>query len=159
MYFFFLFMWDLTSLSIRTQRYNPQLFMIFFLKPMVLFIITMGRGSSVGTASNTKTQKMCVRVHGAARDFSPRVDFQCRLCYIISTAPACNRLYQYPCAHEKSQTLAAIPLFGVTKMLHTLTGMGSVVLAAAVPYPGKVTWIFVWDKEVLKKHITLCGKV
>ena len=103
---------------------------------MVLYIITMGRGSSVGTASNTKTQKMCVRVHGAARDISPRVNLQCRLCYIISTAPVCNRLHQYPC---ESQTLAAIPLFGVTKILHTLIGMGSAVLAAAVPYPGKAS--------------------
>ena len=37
---------------------------------------------------------------------------------------------------KKSQTLAAIPLFGHTKILHTLRGMGSAALAAAVPYPG-----------------------
>ena len=35
----------------------------------------------------------------------------------------------------KTQTLAAIPLFGRTKILHILTGMGSTALAAAVPYP------------------------
>ena len=32
-------------------------------------------------------------------------------------------------------------MFGHLKILHTLTGVGSAVLAAAVPYPGKVTWI------------------
>ena len=32
-----------------------------------------------------------------------------------------------------------IPLFGHKEILHTLTGMGSVALAAAAPYPGKVT--------------------
>ena len=40
--------------------------------------------------------------------------------------------------HEaKSQTLAAIPLFVHTEILHTLVGMGSAARAAAVPYPGK----------------------
>ena len=34
-----------------------------------------------------------------------------------------------------------MPLFGHTKTLHTLTGMGSTVLVAAVPYPGKAIWI------------------
>ena len=40
---------------------------------------------------------------------------------------------------KKSQTLAAIPLFGHMKILHTLIGMGSAALAAVVPYPSKVT--------------------
>ena len=34
----------------------------------------------------------------------------------------------------KLQTLAAMPLFGNTKILHTLTGMGSAALVAAEPY-------------------------
>ena len=34
-----------------------------------------------------------------------------------------------------------MPLFGHTKILHTLIGMGSTVLVAAVPYPGKAIWI------------------
>ena len=40
---------------------------------------------------------------------------------------------------HKSQTLAAIPLSGLTKTLHTLIRMGSAALAATVPYPGKST--------------------
>ena len=49
------------------------------------------------------------------------------------------RLHQYLCARQNSQTLAAIPLCGHTKILHTLVAMGSAALAAAVPYPCKVT--------------------
>ena len=46
------------------------------------------------------------------------------------------------CAHLKNPTLAAIPVFGHMKTLHTLTGMGSAALVAAVPCPGKVTQTF-----------------
>ena len=42
---------------------------------------------------------------------------------------------------SKSQTVAAVPLFGHTEMLLLLAGMGGAALAAAVPYPGKVTRI------------------
>ena len=35
----------------------------------------------------------------------------------------------------KSRTLAAIPLFGYTKTLHTRVGMGSAALSAAVALP------------------------
>ena len=38
---------------------------------------------------------------------------------------------------------------GHTKTLHTLIGMGSAALAAAVPYPGKFP---ARDKEILKKY-------
>ena len=34
------------------------------------------------------------RVSGAVRDFSPRVNFHCRIC----TAPVCNRTHQHLCA-------------------------------------------------------------
>ena len=57
----------------------------------------------------------------------------------VRTAPACNHMHQHLCAHQKSQTLAATPVSGHTKVLHTLIGMGSAALAAAVPYPGKAT--------------------
>ena len=41
---------------------------------------------------------MQVRVPGVARDFSPRVSFQCRLSHGVCTAPACNRMHQHLCA-------------------------------------------------------------
>ena len=59
----------------------------------------------------------------------------------------------------KIRTLAAIPLFGHTEILHTPIGMGSAALAAAVPYhatriPGR-------DKEVFflncRREITQAG--
>ena len=40
-----------------------------------------------------------------------------------------------------AETLAAIPLFRRAQALHALIGMGSAVLAAALPYPGKATRI------------------
>ena len=52
--------------------------------------------------------------------FSPRVNFQCRLSYGVDAAPMCNCMHQQLCAHQKSQTLAAVPLFGHTKILNTL---------------------------------------
>ena len=70
-----------------------------------------------------------VRVPGAARDCSARVNFQYRLSYCVRTAPVCNRMHQHLCAH--SPALIAIPLFGHTKILHTLIRMGSAALAAA----------------------------
>ena len=39
----------------------------------------------------------------------------------------------------KAKTLAAKLLFGHTEILHTLAGMGSAALAAAVALSGKVT--------------------
>ena len=40
---------------------------------------------------------MQVRVPGVARDFSPRVSFQCRLSHGVCTAPVCNRMHQHLC--------------------------------------------------------------
>ena len=64
-------------------------------------------------------------------------------------APTCNYMLQHlAAACWKSQTQAAKQLLGHTKILHTLVGMGRVRViwsltprAAAVPYPGNVTWI------------------
>ena len=61
----------------------------------------------------------------------------------VRTAHVCNRMHQHLCACYKSQTLAAVRLFGHTKILHILIliGMGSAVLVSVVPYPGKATQI------------------
>ena len=40
----------------------------------------------------------------------------------------CNRTHQHLCTRKKSQTLAAKPLFGHTKTLHTLVEMGTELL-------------------------------
>ena len=51
--------------------------------------------------------------------------------------PVCSDMHWNICAPNK--TLAAIPMFGYMKMLHTQIGMGSTALMAPVPYPGMVT--------------------
>ena len=118
----------------------------------------------------TGTILMWVQVPGAARDFCPKVNFQCRLSYIVHTAsppppppttpPMCNHSHSHLHTHEKSQTLAAIPLFGHMKILHAMIGMGSTALVAAVPYPGKATWISRMGQRSTKKNLknthTLC---
>ena len=69
---------------------------------------------------------MWVRVPGAARDFSPRVNLQCRLSYVVHTAPVCNCMtLTYICVQVKnSLTLAAIPLFGHMKIPWTYIYIG-----------------------------------
>ena len=59
---------------------------------------------------------------------TPRVNIQCWLCLTVSVQPAC--------AVPSINISADIKLFGHTKILHTLVGMGSDALAAAVLYPG-----------------------
>ena len=44
-----------------------------------------------------------------ARDFPPRANSQCRLSYGVHTAAGVQSACQHLCAHQKSQTLAAIP--------------------------------------------------
>ena len=79
---------------------------------------------------------MQCRVTGASRDFSPIFNFLCDLSLTVSIQ--CVVVCIIICAHiKKNQTLAAIPLFRHTEILHTPTGIGTAALAAAVPYPGK----------------------
>ena len=64
---------------------------------------------------------------GAARNFSPRVKYQCRLSYSVRTAPVCIQMPQHLCAR-------LVALFGHAKILHALVAVGSMgfSLAAAV---------------------------
>ena len=111
----------------------------------------------------TGTILMWVQVPGAARDFCPKVNLQYRLSYIAHTAPPPTpppSSHSHLHTHEKSQTLAATPLFGHMKILHAMIGMGSAALVAAVLYPGKATWTSRMGqrstkKKLLKNH-TLC---
>ena len=78
----------------------------------------------------------------------------------VHTAPVCRRMHQHLCVHYKSQAVAAIPLLGHFKILHTPTGMGSAALVAAVPCPAKATWgneapTFFFKKKI-KVFANLC---
>ena len=55
-----------------------------------------------------------------------------------SSADSLTVSVQFPCAIAHINNCVV----GHTKILHTLIGMGSATLAAAVPYRGKATRIF-----------------
>ena len=84
---------------------------------------------------------MQVRVPSAARLFSPQVSFQCRLSYSVCLYSPRMQLHASTsvCMLKLPNTGSHITLFGHAKILHTLIGMGSAALVAAVLYPGKVT--------------------
>ena len=46
----------------------------------------------------TGTLPTQVRLHSAAGDFSPKVNFQCRLSYMCPYTPVCNRMHLHVCA-------------------------------------------------------------
>ena len=105
-----------------------------------------GGVSSVGTASHRKARAILiqVRVPGAARDFSTRVNFQCLLSGGVRTAPVstshASTINAYVKKKKKKKPLAAIALSGLTK-IHTVIGMGSAALATTVSCPGKAAGI------------------
>ena len=90
-----------------------------------------------------------VRVPGAARDFSPRVNFQCGLSYGVRTEP---RVQSHASAFVRTVKITNTGSHTIVWthenttahkkiLLYTLIEMGSAALAAAVPYPGKATGI------------------
>ena len=69
----------------------------------IIILISRGSGAGVAQMVERQTEKpgvilTRVRVPCAARDFSPRVHFQCRLSDGVRTAPVCNRMHQHLCA-------------------------------------------------------------
>ena len=60
--------------------------------------------SSVGREHRTGTPPTQVRFPGAATDFSPKVNFQCRLSYSVRTPP-CAISWIYICAHVKDPAI------------------------------------------------------
>ena len=116
-------------------------------------LLTRGGGSSVGRTSDWKarpnTDTGSSPRRGKGFFVSPRVSFQCSLSYGVRTVLVCNRMHQHLCARWKSQIQSAIPLFGRTKILHTLIGMAIAAPATAVPYPGKDSWISRKGKKLI----------
>ena len=91
-----------------------------------------GQDSSVGRAWDQKAR--CNTDAGSVpwrtRDFSPTVNFQCRLSYGIHTAPGCSHMH-HACVH------VYIPNTGShsTVKTHERTAMASTALTAAVAVP------------------------
>ena len=106
---------------------------------MTVLLLLKGWDRSAQLTEKPDTVLMWVRVPGAARDFSPRVNFLWRLLYNVcvhSHASTSEHTLKIP-----NTGRALWSSFRHVKILHTLTGMGSVALVAAVLYPGKVTLI------------------
>ena len=94
---------------------------------------TEGRDNSVGSRP---TEKPGLSPRCGSRQLSVQNLLQalynptCAIAFINIRAHVKNLKHWQPCHCLDTQ-----------KILHTLTGMGSVALATAVPYPSKVTWI------------------
>ena len=79
---------------------------------------------------------MRVQFPGAARDFSPRVNFQFTSTHLQrSYSPRVLSHASTSVCMLKPQTLTAMPVFGHTEILHTLIGVSSAALTAAVASP------------------------
>ena len=81
-------------------------------------------------------------------DVKPPCAIACiNICVHVKNPTHCQ---PYHCLNtQKYHTLPAIPLFEHTNIPHRLIGMGSVALAAAVPYPGKATRISrQWQRSI-----------
>ena len=107
---------------------------------------TLENGAGIAQLVERLTEKLGailtrVRVPGAAREFSPRVSFRCRLSYGVRAAPLCAIACINICVHVKNLKHGQPYHCLDTQIMHTLIGMGSAALAAAVPYPGKATRI------------------
>ena len=62
----------------------------------------------------TVTPLTLVRLPGTARDFSPRLNFQCRLSYSVSTPP-CAIACIYICVHVSCSPCQSSMVYGNTK--------------------------------------------
>ena len=110
-----------------------------------MLLLLMSGDSSVGRVSNWKAGHTTDVVWQGV--FPPESTSSADS-YNAHAAPVCNRMHQHLCTHSKSHTLLAIPLFGHTRILHMLVGMGSAALTADVPsYKGQ------WSTKKKKKWI------
>ena len=144
-----LFLWQQNT-GYKTSAESRCIFMLYIISPPVYHSKALwtcclgavghnwGRNSSVGRASNRKSREYLHGFESPVRQgiFLP-VNFQCRLWCPCSRLCASDMHWNTEISVR--QTLAAIPMFGYMKMLHTLIGMGSAPLMAPVSYPGKVT--------------------
>ena len=76
-----------------------------------------------------------VKLPSVTKHFPPRVNFQCRLSHSVSAAHMYNYMHQNLCVHQIFWALAATPLFGHMKILHTLVWIDRTAAAAVVVFP------------------------
>ena len=89
----------------------------------------------------TGTLPTQIRFPGAARDFSPRLNFQCRFSYGVRTPP-CKIACIYICAHVKDPVVHV----RVRWIMETLKHPGSVTLSQ-LAFPRESNPNFAWEKS------------
>ena len=107
----------------------------------------------------TGTQPTQVRFPGAARDFSPNVNFQCRLCHGVRTPP-CAIAYINTFAHVKDLVVHVRVRWTMETIEHPACNAGCVArLFCSWLSPGKKHPEFPygrspkWDSTVVKKNL------
>ena len=97
--------------------------------------------------SQTGTPLTQVRFPGAARDFSPGVNFQCRLSYGVRTPPYAITCIDI-CAHMKNPVVNVRVRWTMQTLKHTACihrKLGSATLSQ-LAFPGKSNPNFPWEK-------------
>ena len=89
----------------------------------------------------TVTPLTQVRFPGAARNFSPRLNFQCRLSYVCPYTPVCNRMHLHLCARLRScSSCQSAVNYGHTKTPSMHPRLGGTTLSQ-LAFPGEATRI------------------
>ena len=106
----------------------------------------------------TVTPLTQVRFPGAAKDFLPRVNFQCRLSYGVRRPP-CAIACIYICAHVKDPVVPVRVRWAIETLKHPACTVGWVArLCRSWLSPGKVNPNFQlekfhWENTVVKNHL------
>ena len=87
-----------------------------------------------------------VRIPGAARDFFPRVSFQCRLSYGVRTPP-CARACINICAHVRDLVVHVRVWWIMETVKHPACTVRSVARLSQLAFPGKSNQNFPWWKS------------
>ena len=91
-----------------------------------------------------------VRFPGAARDFSPRVNFQCRLSYSVRTPPCVRTPYVaciLICAHVKDPVVLVRVRWIMETLKHPACTLDWVTRLSQLAFPGKSNPNFPWKKS------------
>ena len=113
-------------------------------RKLFFFFFFFNRGGDVAQLleSRTGTPPRQVRIPGAARDFSPRVNLQCQLSYGVRTT-LCAIACIYICAHEKDPVVHVRVRWIMETLKHPACTVGWVArLCRRWLSPGKATRIF-----------------
>ena len=118
----------------------------------VLFMLTWGGDVAQLVERRTGMLLTRVRLPGAARHFSPRVNFQCRLSYGVRTIP-CAIACIYICAHVKDPVVH-VRVWWIMETLKRLAcnaGLGRATLSQ-LAFPGEGNQNFTWEKSHWDNH-------